>query len=55
MKLFKGLEQTMVFISETDGVFRQKNIAMEWHIVAYIIEATICFLTWKKNKTVPLK
>lgn len=51
MQLFKGLEQIIVFISGTDGVFRQKNIVLEWHIVAYIIEASICFLTWKKKKS----
>lgn len=49
MQLFEGLEQTIVFISETDGVLRQKNLVIEWHIVTYIIEASICFLTWKKN------
>lgn len=49
MQLFKGLEQTIVFISKTDGVFRQEKIVMEWHIVAYIIEASICFLSWKKH------
>lgn len=49
MQLFKGLEQTIVVISKTDGVFRQEKIVMEWHIVAYIIEASICFLSWKKK------
>lgn len=53
MQLLKGLEMTVVFISKADGVHRQENIVMQWHIVARVIEASICFLTRKKKKHRP--